>query len=369
MQLVNPEPSSPGSRLADWLELLALAADGGAVGQGELLSAARIEADGRAERIARDDVTGEPLDGEILDEGAKALVQAAFTEVKSRSKYLGAAYPYEVGTSGLLLSRTQTLRVREGAVADAAGLYVFCLLVSSLRRGLIELEQRDQELRDDAGLLQFSDYQYGRLFQICASVAVGGYINGEVVSFGYPRPDRTSFLPAHQATWKRFNAYTPVTAVPFGLPDDENDAGIDLVAWTDFVDGSAAKLLLLGQVASGENWSGKSVTDSADSLLSWFSQPAFKHYVPLMVMPFDITDARRTINRSGAGDLRKAVLEFEERRFGLIFDRCRVVAAAEQALRFSEDKLQRIDGHDRIDEVVLWVERTLRALRGVYEAA
>ena len=44
------------------------------------------------------------------------------------------------------------------------------------------------------------------MFQVCACLAAGGYTAGEVVSFGFPRPTGTAFLPALRATYERFGA-------------------------------------------------------------------------------------------------------------------------------------------------------------------
>ena len=53
---------------------------------------------------------------------------------------------------------------------------------------------------------------------VFGELAAGGYTAGEVVSFGFPRPTGTAFLPALRATYERFGAGTVKKSVPPGFP-------------------------------------------------------------------------------------------------------------------------------------------------------
>ncbi len=111
---------------------------------------------------------------------------------------------------------------------------MLCLIITCYRLKLLDLDARDNAKRASDGNLFYSEHRIGNLLQTCASLALGGYIRGDVVSFGYPRPDGSGFLQAHRETWRRFGAYEPVSEVPTGMPDSENDAGIDLIEVAEF---------------------------------------------------------------------------------------------------------------------------------------
>jgi hypothetical protein len=225
------------------------------------------------------------------------------------------------------------------------------------------IQGSDNDVLSDGNLVH-SEYRYGQILQIIATVALGGYLRGPVYSFGYPRPDGTSFLGAHSQVWQAFGAYAPVENVPIGLPDHENDAGIDLIGWLEFGDQMGAKILVIGQVASGRNWSGKSVVDRAKSLKSWFGGPSFEWFTPAMVMPFNITDARSTIKEvNDAMELRRAVLEHEERQFGIMLDRDRIAYSTSIAfaqIDLLQDKIQGIENFAVVEE---WVANVMVQIR------
>ena len=126
------------------------------------------------------------------------------------------------------------------------------------------------------------------MFQVCACLAAGGYTAGEVVSFGFPRPTGTAFLPALRATYERFGAGTVKKSVPPGFPVATKDDGIDVIAWRDHPDRMPGKLYLLGQCASGVNWRTKSVVDRIGQFHGWFSEQPARHWLPSMFVPFTL---------------------------------------------------------------------------------
>ena len=139
------------------------------------------------------------------------------------------------------------------------------------------------------------------MFQVCACLAAGGYTAGEVVSFGFPRPTGTAFLPALRATYERFGAGSVKQSVPPGFPVATKDDGIDVIAWRDHPDRMPGKLYLLGQCASGVDWRTKSVVDRIEPFHGWFTELPARHYLPSMFIPFTL----HPVQRSGHHRIRK----------------------------------------------------------------
>ena len=342
--IAPPNQNDPRSGLADWLELQALSSPRGISSGSTLLNIIDVLGDDAAFPLPADQETGEPLDESILGERESQLVDIAFEELEYRNSVLGASYPFEVEMSRSRLS------LKQSVISSHPGqiVYIFCLLASATRESRLRL---GKELKD----------RIGNTFQVCACLAAGGYLRGEVSSFGFPRRTGTDFLPALRETYQRFGVGTIHNQgnIPEGLPDSLKDGGIDIIAWLDHPDKMPGKLYLLGQCASGANWRSKSVLEYIEQLHgSWFvSQPA-KHHSPAMFIPFlthyDLDEPR---NVPFLEKLKNAI-QHEERRFGMIFDLLRIAHFSDICMRFDPQMREKIDGTDRLDEVKAWVKTT-----------
>ncbi len=343
--VVTP-PALNGTRSAhaDWMELRAIYSSSGRSTAAEFLGVMDLIEDRIAAAHPRDEVTGEILDDAILETDRNPPVDAMFGELQYRQRVLGDAYPFAVNRRPLGL-----VRVDDSTSVPGRVVYLFCLLASAIRENKF---QPTVVTRPAASRI-------ANLFQVCACLAAGGYTAGEVVSFGFPRPTGTGFLRALRAAYDRFGAGTVRRGVPPGFPVSAKDEGIDVIAWRDHPDRMSGKLYLLGQSASGFDWEGKSVVDRVGQFHGWFTEPPARHWMPSMFIPF-------TLHRDLSDDPLVAFDEMlanrfirQEARYGIVFDRLRIVYFANACLRTNGAVQARVDGRERFDDLEAWVRSTL----------
>lgn len=346
MAVINPPtPSDTRSALADWLELQTLVDPRGVTTRSTLLNVLDILEDEAAEPNPVDAETGEVLDEAILEEGRQHFIDIAFQELDYRQTVLGASYPFEVDVSRYRLAWREDQENQPGRVV-----YLFCLIACAIR------ERKLQPI----SVLTLAERQIADAFQVCACLAAGGYLNGEVSSFGFPRSTGTGFLPALRQAFTRFGTGT-VRAnddIPDGLPKALKDGGIDVIAWRNHPDGMPGKMYLIGQCASGTRWREKTVTEYIDQLHgAWFTHQPAKHSTPAMFIPFPF---HHEIEESHASfsDTVKNRFWYEEPRFGMIFDRLRITHFANACMSFAAPHLRQVEGAERFNQVVNWVQTT-----------
>ena len=176
--------------------------------------------------------------------------------------------------------------------------------------------------------------------QMIAYLVAGRIISGTAYWFGYPRPDGTGKMA--EAVRKVLSRMGFINAADLTPPPwsigQENDEGIDIIAWRNFGDGLPARLVVYGQVASGKNWEGKSVTQYTESTIpSWFGAYGQKYYVPAMFIPWQqYISAESSRERS----FRERVLDLSlkhEKIYGLTVDRGRIAELASVATSTGND--------------------------------
>ncbi len=346
MVVINPPtPTDTRSALADWLELQTLVDARGVSTRSTLLNVLDILEDDAAEPNSVDAETGEILDGAILEEGRQQFIDIAFEELDYRQQILGESYPFEVDADRHRLALKEDQANQPGQVV-----YLFCLLACAIRERKLQptnvLTQAEQQIAD--------------AFQVCACLAAGGYLNGEVSSFGFPRATGTGFLTALRQTFARFGIGTvrATDDIPDGLPTSLKDGGIDVIAWRNHPDGMPGKMYLIGQCASGTKWREKTVTEYIDQLHgAWFTQQPAKHSTPAMFIPFpfhhDIEEPQGSFS-----DTVKNRFWYEEPRFGMIFDRLRITHFANACMAFTAPHRDQVEGAERFDQVIAWVQNT-----------
>ena len=356
MRLDAPDPHSKRARLADWLELEALASSRQSAPLLSIGKILRLVSDDRTIPTDLADGADDEGDPEVTDRATEDLLERVVEEIEFRLKTIGTAYPFEWQLSG----SGQPIALKAKATAREAGtgelVYTFCLLDSCFREGMIKPGNPA-----DRNLVQ----QIGAVFQICSCLAVGGYTDAEVVSFGFPRATGNAFLPALQQAWQRYGSYEIIDQIPHGFDASLQDGGVDIIAWLSFPDGHAATLIMFAQVASGLGWKDKSVVTDVAGIKQWFKGTRFEHYVPAICIPFPLwfdleepakDDADRPV-AFAPGVMRR--FEFREPKFGIIFDRGRIARCS--ALGLTRPPAQ-VDGVNQAGEISNWVDAVLTAL-------
>ena len=348
-----PARNDTRSATADWMELQALRSTRRRSTIGDLLGVFDIFEDAAASDslFREDEATGDEYDQSIIEIERNRLIDRVFDELHYRQQVLGDAYPFSVRKSPPALEH-----VRGAAKAPGHVVYLFCLLASSIRENRIH----------PADVTQLAQREIPTLFQVCSCLAAGGYVVGEVASFGFPRSSGSGFVAALKTTYERFGSGV-VRSVGPGTPSSVKDEGIDVIAWRDHPDHLPGKTYLLGQCASGTEWRDKSVVDRIPQFHGWFSTPPATYCQPSMFIPFTLhrdlaDDPETTFDR-----LRHSRFVREERRYGIVFDRFRIAHFAGACLQLSEEKPV-VDGRDRFDDVRTWVKNTLE-IPGMTESA
>jgi hypothetical protein len=358
VSIASPLLADTRSSVADWLEITTVLSSRGRSTEAAILGVFDLAEDAAAAESVVDEETGEPLDDAILEEPRQEFISTIFEELSYRKGCLGDSYPFTVDVARGTLDRM------DGDAMTHAGqlVYLFCLLASMIRRRSMQPVERFADVERDIA----------NNFQICACLAAGGYLVGEVASFGFPRASGDSFLPALQSVYKRFGAgqVRVLTEVPPGLPDSLKDGGIDVIAWRDLPDAMPGKIYLLGQCASGMNWRNKSALEYIEQLHgAWFTAQPARHSIPAMFIPFPFHDEIEGQPGRPFLELVRNRYWYEEPRFGIIFDRLRIAHFAQACVELSAEAQEKVDGAARLGDIRHWVETTISLSAGHGEAA
>ena len=265
--------------LADWLELEALCTSAAST------SIHAINADSLLDPDTQSDDIDE--DGQRDDE----RLARVSTEVEARVAALREAYPFRMTSDGGRLECS--LQSSPGSTV-----YLFCLLASHGRAN---------------GFLTGSDVirmdEVPDLLQACATWSAAGHERGPAYALGLGSSAST-FLSKLKEIYTALGDGKPVDAIPPGAPANVNDDGVDVIAWKATPHQRPPSTYLLAQVASGQNWKGKSLKHTIDRFHStWFAPaPACKGN-PAIMIPYCIDGGP-----DDDEDLGQAALETQWRR-------------------------------------------------------
>ena len=333
---------------ADWMELAAMTSSRQTSSPADLVRSLSALQEPEHELVnltiidtkETNEETNEELEEEILQSKSELWVSDIREELGTRLATLGEAYPFKIVASGsawCLIHEDQPER-------HDHLFYSCCLIITARRYGLITCIVPDMD----------------RILQIIAYLVSARIVNGTAYWFGYPRPDDTGkMIDAVKELLRRMGFGQLAITPPIWSVGSENDDGVDVVAWKTFGDGLPARLVVYGQVASGKNWEGKSVTHHTDSTFRhWVGDYGQRYYFPAMFIPWQqYLEVQPTRDRS----FRQRVLDMsikKEKIFGLTVDRGRIAELATRTTRTGND-----DEAAYIEQLLTWRSSVLTELR------
>lgn len=255
-------------------------------------------------------------------------------EIRVRLNALRDAYPFDYSITGeeLLLKDSLT----NGATA-----YLYCLFMSHPDKDEVisgtVVPEIDNSVRD--------------LFQICSTIAAAGEVNGSAVSFGHPRADHSGFLSKLRETYKLLGEGVVRKQTLPGVTRSPKDDGIDVIAWSHSNDNAPGKYYLLGQVATGRDWPGKSLLGILDKFHeNWFEIRPVSTPNPSIFIPFHIPPvADETLEER----MRSLTLEF-----GKVFYRLRIPLLINKGFESANIQNRFVERIADFNQITTWVNHT-----------
>jgi len=316
------------------MELSALASPDGRIGFSTLISAADIGTEEQPEDISEEDIWQDDLVVSVQD------------EINSRFKVIGEDYPFRVDPKGNYMETVPEM-------TDAGAIYLFCLFLS---------HATDRSIVPEA-LAPAVNNTVRDLFQVCATFAAAGYVQGTAMSFGWPRPDGEAFLAALKIIYAKFGDGQPVDEPRPAAPPTVKDEGIDIIAWRPSPDGLPGTHYLLGQVASGHNWTEKSIlADSVSFHDYWFERRPATQHQDAMFMPFCL-EAKGHDDSATAQEILVDHMQRLTKKFGIIIYRYRLARHAAEGLRIHQNGTHEVQRADEVHKIVAWVREYSDSLR------
>ncbi len=300
---------------ADFLELSAFFADTDAVPTSDLVNESEL---GAAEDPAGVD--------EEMHTGAEEIQTGTVKRIESRQRILKSAYPYKLDCSGDML----TCVLDNPSMGQAA--YILSLVLSNLQ-AVSPVLITSKLHPDEAEVRKLREY-----FQYFATAALAAEIRGDSWSFGFPRPDHSSFLVKLIEIWQVIR--DGYVAAQVGAPAHPKDDQVDVFAARPHPDRLPGFLLAAAQVATGDNWKAKSLRGHLSAFKSrWFGPQPVTDFLTYMIIPFARPDE-----------------EFidDVRTMGNVLHRLRVPRKVEEAEQLLEAGVS-IETYDRLEEVMQWV--------------
>jgi len=300
---------------ADFLELSAFFAETRSVPASEIKNAMDIGAPEENRDV-----------DEEMREGSEEIVSATVELIETRRGTLGSAYPYKLDGAGDILE----CEWKSNSLGQTT--YILCLILSNLRSSSPILDGSTAH-PDDTEVRKLQQY-----FQYFATAALAAEIQGTAWSFGFPRPDHSSFLAKLAEIWQVIR--DGHVSAQVGAPARPKDDQVDVFAARPHPDRLPGFLLAAAQVATGDNWKEKSLTGHLSVFKSrWFGAQPVTDFIPYMIIPFARPD--------------EAFID-DVRTMGNVLHRLRVPRKVEEAEQLQKAGVS-IEAYDRLEEAVRWV--------------
>ena len=327
--LLAPLPLDAHPRvIVDWLELSVICSE---FNQAQISDLQRIW---DTHRNTEDtDFEGNSQDTEDL------FRESIDEEIRIRMNALGDAYPFDYSDTGEEFFLKEQLT--EGATA-----YLYCLFMSH--------PDKDQVISGE--IVPEIDNCVRDLFQICSTIAAAGEVIGSAISFGYPRADHTGFLTKLRETYALFGEGAVREQTLPGVTRSPKDDGVDVIAWSHSNDNASGKYYLLGQVASGRDWPGKSLLGILPKFHeNWFEVRPVSTPNPSIFIPFHIPPIA---DESLEERMRSLTLEF-----GMVFYRLRIPLLINKGLESASAQNRRVERVSDFNKITTWVNNTCAMFR------
>ena len=282
------------------------------------------------------------------DSCAEDCVGHWLDEIERRKNALKGSYPFSVNGGKIILDKEK--------LKNPGGLsYLFCLFLS---------HPKNNDAIDGCDFLNLTNNDRVRdHFQIIATIAAGGYLRGHSVSFGFPRHQREGFIEALQRVTELNRDGAKLQRPPHpAAPSHVKDAGIDLISWIPSNDDLPGKILLIGQVASGENWAEKPLSPNILNSLEGWLHPNFASksnmarglFIPFCIEPTENSSLFETFHYLCANKIDNII--FHRDRIPFYVGR----TFTESLHKDKELTIERVDDFDRVSD---WVKDALGRLR------
>ena len=253
---------------ADFLELAAFFSDDSTVATSDLANTASIAA---AEDHA-------DLEDEI-DNGEEEIVSGAVNRLALRARIIGCSYPFVLDDGGDILTCT----LNDESFGQAA--YALSLVLSNLESLSPILSGSPLHPADDE-VRKLREY-----FQYFATAALAAEVSGDAWSFGFPRPDQSSFVDKLRRVWNVLRDGKIGTQI--GAPAQPKDDQVDVFAARLHHDRLPGFPLAEAQVTTGKNPDRKSLKGHLSAFKSrWFATHPVTEFIAYMIVPFAVKDSQ-----------------------------------------------------------------------------